>query len=154
MRAFACAALLRATMQDGGGIEEATLAQCLVSAKAVGEQMSEAAARFLTWVIPRTAGGGEPRWLLAFGLLVVATRLRLGRVADPALGDAADWVLTEEAAERQGFIPTNPTPLAFGHMYGLWQPLAAELIREAADIHTGEVRDNLEFIGACVLDAA
>ena len=154
MRAFACAALLRAAMGDGREVAEATLAQCLVSAKALGQEMSEAAARFLTWAIPRDAGC-EQQWLLAFGLLVVAVRLRSGRIADRVLGDAADWVLAEEAAARRRFFnPTNPTPLAFGLLYGHWRPLADELIREAAEIHAEDVRDKLEFIGACVLEAA
>ena len=48
MRAFACAALLRTAMRDGCVVAEATLAQCLVSAKALGHETSEAAARFLT----------------------------------------------------------------------------------------------------------
>ncbi len=91
MRAFACAALLRAAMGDGREVAEATLAQCLVKRKALGQEMSEAAARFLTWAIPRDAGC-EQQWLLAFGLLVVAVRLRSGRIADRVLGDAADSV--------------------------------------------------------------
>jgi hypothetical protein len=152
MRAFACAALLRAALQDGGDITpEATLAQCLASAKVLGEEMSGAAARFLTWVIPLMPRS-EFRWLFAFGLLAVATRLRSGRVADRALGDAAHWVLAEEASGRAPIDPSNPQPLAFGLLYGYWRPLAAELLREAADIHADDVRDNLGFIGAFVLD--
>jgi hypothetical protein len=154
MRAFACAALLRAAMQDGHW-EEATLAQCLASAGAISEEMSVAAARFLTWVIPLIGDSRDHRWLFAFGLLVVATRLRSGRIPVAALGEAANWVLAEEARGRPPrFDPSNPEPLAFGLMYGHWRPLAAELLREAAAIRTDAVRDTLEFIGAFVLDPA
>jgi hypothetical protein len=52
IRAFACAVLLRAGA-DHDCVSEATLAQCLVSANVIDEEVSEAAACLLTWEIPR-----------------------------------------------------------------------------------------------------
>ena len=90
MRAFACAALL--LRGDGGRPRgrRGHVGPVPRQRQALGQEMSEAAARFLTWAIPRDAGC-EQQWLLAFGLLVVAVRLRSGRIADRVLGDAADW---------------------------------------------------------------
>ncbi len=151
MRAFACAALLRAaTIDDQNDIsQDATLARCLVSAKVLGEDMSDAAARFLTWRIPRVAGP-EVRWLFAFGLLLVAVRLRSGRFADRVLGDATDWVLAEEAKRFRPHYLSEPAPIDYV-LEDAWQPLAIELIREAETILTDDVRDILGFIGEFVL---
>ncbi|HKI33433.1 MAG TPA: hypothetical protein VKA46_16380 [Gemmataceae bacterium] len=163
MRAFACAALLRAaaesTNEEHVRDDDATLAKCLASAKVLGEEMSEAAARFLTWRIPRMAREVE-LLLYGVGLLVVATRLRVGRIEDRVLGDTAEWLLAEEASFRQA-VPSEllgPEEAclfgpSFGLLQGFWHPLAAELIREAAAIGSGDVRDLLEFVAALVLDA-
>src|SRR5262249_42852387 len=50
MRAFACATLL--LMEDIDDSADSTTAQCLVSARVLGETVSRAAARFLTWILP------------------------------------------------------------------------------------------------------
>jgi hypothetical protein len=151
MRAFACAALLRAATIDdqNDNSQHCTLAQCLVSAKVLGEEMSSAAARFLTWRIPRVAEP-EVRWLFAFGLLVVAVRLRSGRFTDRVLGDAADWVLAEEAKRLRPHYLSEPAPINYSSK-GAFQRLAVELIREAETIHTDDVRDILGFIGGFVM---
>jgi hypothetical protein len=126
--------------------DDSTLAQCLVSAKALGEELSEAAARFLTWRIPRMEIG-ENRLFFALGLLILATRLRSGRIADSVLGELAECVLAEEALFRQE-LPSNPLepmPVAFSLQSGFWRPLAAELMDEAAGIRAGDVRANLQL---------
>jgi hypothetical protein len=148
MRAFACASLLRANVAD-----DATLAQCLVSAKAIGHEMNVAAARFLTWGTPQVTI--SERWLFAFGLLVVAMRIRTDRLSDFDLGVAAEWVLAEEKEKQQEFAPFDPfdpPPLPFGLSSGYWKPLAAELMVLAETIQTKDVRDIVELIGAFVLD--
>jgi hypothetical protein len=154
MRAFACAALLRAATTDDRNdkSQHCTLAQCLASAKVLGKEMSSAAARFLTWRIPRVAEP-EVRWLFAFGLLVVAVRLRSGLFADRVLGDAVDWVLAEEAKRFRPHYLSEPAPVSYV-LEGAWKPLAIELIREAATIRTDDVRDILEFLGGFVLAPA
>jgi hypothetical protein len=151
MRAFACTVLLRAQV-EAGEADEATLAQCLASARVLGDEASDAAARFLTWGIPRMTYN---RWLFAAGLLVVATRFRPGSITDRILGEAAGWVLAEESEERKKFLPFNPAdppPSPFGLAYGHWKPLAAELLDNAAVIPTPEVRNDLELIGAILLE--
>jgi hypothetical protein len=153
MRAFACAALLRAGAEpenyyyDRPGSSESSLGLCLLSAKALGEEMSEAVARFLTWRILRmrnwshsesilflnglarfregeppcepgpalgSDGARRPRITKPHlvGLLVLAARLRSGRIADPVLGSVADWVLAEESHYRKKFSSSPDKPRA------------------------------------------
>jgi len=151
MRAFACAALLQATVEEGGnGVGEATLAQCLRSAQVLGDELVEVVASFLTWGIPRIET--NDRWLFAFGLLCVATHLRAGRISDRDLGDAATWVLAEEAELKRTIRLSCPPPMLFGLSMGVWKPIAADLIRNAATIRSSDVRKQIEFIGEFVLD--
>jgi len=158
MRAFACAALLRAGAEpwnegyDSAASADSSLAQCLASAKVLGEEMGEAAACFLTWRIPRLQNCSESL-LFAVGLLILATRLRSGRIADPELGNVAEWVLGEDSNYRQTFPsdPDNPEPVAFSLQSGLWKPLASELTDEAAAIAPEAIRTNLQLC-ALLLD--
>jgi len=147
MRAFACAALL-ATGDDSA--EEATLAHCLASAKELGDEMNEAAARFLTWRIP--SKDESDRWLFVLGLLVVATRFPPSRVSDATLGEMAAWALEEENAERRMPAGWERPPAPFGVTYGYWTPLAKELSFRAETSQSPELRENLELIGALILD--
>lgn len=111
MRAFACAALLRAAAEPAnyGYIfgENQTLAQLIDSARYLGKDLSAAAARFLTWRIPRM-DSEEERPFFAFGLLCLTIEVT-GPSIDPAtLAETADWVELEESAERAavGDLPT------------------------------------------------
>jgi hypothetical protein len=112
--------------------------------------VSEGAAHFLTWAIPHLTS--DDRWLFALGLLIVAVRLRTGRIAESTLGEAAAWVFAAEA-EKLGVACTARTP-ACGLSEGYWKPLGAELIREAAAVQADDVRHDLEFLGAWVLEGA
>jgi hypothetical protein len=149
IRFFACAVLLRAEVESPGQFnasEDSTLAQCVVSAKVLGEEMSEAAARFLTWRIPRVDACSEPA-LLALALLILAMRLRSGRIADPVLNEVAEWVLAQESANQKAF-PSNaaePRPYTFSIQIGLWQPLADELRDAAAAVASDDVSTNLQL---------
>jgi hypothetical protein len=144
IRTFACAVLLRAAAALGGesgdDMEGYMLGMCLESAKVLGNHWSEATARFLTWQIPRM-GRSRDRLAFIFVLLVLATRLRSGRIADHTLGDTAEWFLTEEEALSR---------LEETEMFqeGFWSSLSADLIENAAAVPTVDVRDKLEFIGA------
>jgi len=150
MRAFSCAVLLRSAFENGEEAEEATLAQCLASAKTLGDEMSNAAARFIVWCLPFVSS--RDRWLFALGLLLLATRLRAGRISDHALSDISAWVLAEESESRLGYDPSDPPPEAFGMTFGCWKPLVAELIANAADIDSIDVREDVEFIGAMLVE--
>ncbi len=150
-RLFACAVLLFADAEPANqyidNAHDSTLAQCLVSAKALGAEFSEAAARFLTWRIPRMEFFANQQ-LFALGLLILATRLRTGRIADSALGELAEWVIAEEALYRQKQFPSdplNPMPVAFSLQSRFWRSLAAELMEEAASIRADDVRTNLQL---------
>jgi hypothetical protein len=151
-RLFACAVLLRAEAEmphEGSFIAtDSALAQCLVSANMLGEEMSEAAACYLTWRIPRQENGPESL-LFALGLLILATRLRHGRLTGPNLGTIAEWVLAIESLERGEFPPNraNPRPLPFSLQAGFWQPLAAELKHGAGSIREDHIRIDLQLCG-------
>lgn len=151
-RLFACAVLLRAEAElprEQSNIDAgSTIAQCLVSANALGEEMSEAAACYLTWRASRREN--DPDSLLsALGLLILATRLRCGRLAEPSLGAIAEWVLAIESLDREPFPPNhaNPRPQPFSLQAGFWRPLAAELRNEAESIREDDIRTNLELCG-------
>jgi hypothetical protein len=163
MRAFACAALLRAAAEPGNecyvSSDDSSLAQCLASAKVLGEEMLEATARFLTWRTPLIPDGGDPvRLVFPLGLLVVAMHLQTGRFEEHVLGQTAEWVLAEEAAFREADGPiAGPEGrclygLLFSIQQGMWQSHAADLIRRAAAMRADDVRKMLEFVGGLVLD--
>lgn len=156
-RLFACAALLRieAGMAPGESdiASDSALAQCLVSAKVLGAEMSEAAACYLTWRISRRERDPESL-LCALGLLVLATRLRHGRLTEPGLGVVADWVLETEWRDRRGFPPmehAGPRPRPFSIQSGFWEPLAAELRAEAESLRDADARTGLQLC-ALLLD--
>ncbi len=111
IRLFVCAALLRAVAEpaneNADQSDECSLAQGLVSARVLGEEISEAAARFLTWRVPQMELCGN-RPLFALGLLILAARLRSGRFADQTLGTLADWVIAEESLYRQRISLRSP----------------------------------------------
>ena len=151
-RLFACAVLLRAEAElprEGAQIAtDSALAQCLVSANVLGEEMSEAAACYLTWRMSRQETGPE-LLLFALGLLILATRLRSGRLTEPNLGTTAEWVLAIESLERAEFPPNHagPRPLPFSVQAGFWQPLVAELKKGAEMILDDDIRTDLQLCG-------
>lgn len=137
IRLFACAVLLRIQAEfeeeRGGESLDPTLAACLISAGRLDDRVGEAVARFLTWRI----AGGKPHqesWMMALGLLILATRLRGKRRAGVPLGAVAGWVFERESLDRRGRPGGRPRP--FGIAQGMWRPLADELngaARAAAD---------------------
>jgi hypothetical protein len=151
-RLFACAVLLRFDAdlphEEALTTTDSALAQCLVSANVLGEEMSEAAACYLTWRMSRQEAGPDSL-LFAFGLLILATRLRSGRFTEPNLGATAEWVLARESLERAEF-PLNhagPRPLPFSVQSGFWLPLVAELKKGAESIRDDDIRINLQLCG-------
>ncbi len=154
MRVFACAVLLRADAEGSQDIGvEATLAHCPSSAKALGEEMSEAAASFLTWRIPTMAS--TERWLFSLGLLIVAMRFLGNAVNEHTLGEVVAWFLDEEGDWHREFrlrySPSDPPPAAVGLTYGRWKPLIAELLGGTTRVQTEAVRADLETIGELLI---
>jgi hypothetical protein len=90
MRAFCCAALLRAADDPANADfyfvegKNDTLAPLICSALWLGRELPTAAARFITWHFPSLRPSDKDRPFYAFGLLVLAV---LG--APDALGDEA-----------------------------------------------------------------
>ena len=154
-RLFASAVLIRgeAEWPDNGFdlVRDSSLAQCLISAKALGEEMGEVVASFLTWRISRRESVSDSL-LRALGLLVLAIRLRSGRFEEPALGTIVDWVFALDSLERQENAPyEDPWRNPWRDLCGFWRPLAAELRAEAEAIRDDDVRTNIQLC-ALLLD--
>lgn len=150
-RLFACALLLRVEAdlpRESRLVWDSALAQCLVSARVLDEEMSAAAASFLTWWMGREEVGVDslPG---ALGLLVLAVRLRSGRFTEPGLKEVAGWVLGLEWLENAKLSSylEGPMPLSFGVHAGFWQPLVDELRNEAASLRDREIGTDLELCG-------
>ena len=162
MRAFACAALLRAAAEpENAGFfdgENSTLAQLLASALVLGADAQEAAARFLTWRTPRMAHH-EDRPFFALGLLVLAVELRGGRLPDGALAAAADWVVAEEAEERAAqhpYLPVNSEGWLLGLTWHdlrdtVWRALAGRMGEAAGALPPCPARDRVEEVALRVM---
>jgi len=148
-RLFACVLLLRASVEpeslQDDGTSDSTLAQCLASAKSVGEEMSKAVACFLTWRF--SCALIEDPLFYAVALLIVAVRLRSGRVTEAELANVADWVLSVEADSQYVKWPISRAamPTAFSLQQGFWQSLAEELRNEATTIQVDDARENVEL---------
>ncbi|WP_435016209.1 hypothetical protein TA3x_003772 [Tundrisphaera sp. TA3] len=136
-RLFACALLLH---PDSGELNpDVTLVRSLESARVLGDEAGEALARFLTWRLDQ----GGPIWpeplLVPLSLLILATRLRVGRFDDSALGAISGWFLETEACEHREFALWPP----MSFLQGLWRPFAAELTEAASSVDSACLRDDL-----------
>lgn len=148
-RLFACAVLLRASALPESRYEDigndSTIAICVSTAGILGDELSEAAARFLTWRLSQSVPRSD-RVFVALALLVLAVRLRTGRFAEPALGQIADWVFASDEElnrERPQWNPLVPPP--FSLQQGFWDPLKQELETQAAMIAERGVREKLQL---------
>lgn len=105
MRAFCCAALLRAgaeSANDGYFFgENATLIQLIESALFLGNGLSDAAGCFLTWHLPRLSPDDEERPFFAFGLAAIGL-LHRPRAFSPtdieaavAFVERAEWAVRD-----------------------------------------------------------
>lgn len=151
-RLFACAVLLCADAApesaDSDVAEDSTVAVAMASARVLGEDLSEALARFLTWWLSNM-GFPEERLCHALALLVLAVRLRQGRFTDVELNAIAEWVLQLEAYQRDalGRRAGGPPPNAFSVQQGLWDSAKLELQQLAGGIESDPTRANLELCG-------
>lgn len=160
MRAFSCAALLRAAAESGNPLdgENSTLAQLVASTLTLGRDAQVAAARFLTWRVPMLKAD-EERPFFAFALLFLAVLLREERLSDEALAGAAEWMIAEEAAEAQAQgahvpVPEGPWLLRltfFDLRHSLWRAFARRLMEEAAEV-APPARDTLQLIAVSLAD--
>jgi len=160
MRAFSCAALLRAAAEPGNLLdgENSTLAQLVASTLALGRDVQVAAARFLAWRVPML-NRDEERPFFAFALLFLAVLLREERLSDEALAAAGEWMIAEEAAEAEAQGEHVPTPQGpwllrlsfFDLRHSLWRAFARQMLREAADVGP-PARDTLQLIAVSLAD--
>lgn len=159
-RLFACATLLLANdmpaCRYSDPSPDSTLAQCLSSTQVLGKESSHDLACFLTWKLSHTEIQGEEMLLFAFGLLLLAIRLRSQRFTDHELGEVAEWVLAQEGRLRQAHRWLyeanihNPMPALFSLQQGLWNTLAVEFKNNAATILSDEIRSRVLLCGLLI----
>jgi hypothetical protein len=162
MRAFACAALMRAeaepAQRDFVLGESDTLAQLLASAVALGRRVQEAAARFLAWRITFRHEGEDERPFFAFALLFVLVLLADGRFPEGGIAALAEEVIAEEARERQARgeyrVSTHPWLLGlttYNQRHEVWLSHARRLRAEAQRFSSDDLRTDLELIASSML---
>jgi hypothetical protein len=139
MRAFCCAALLRAAAEpendgyfDG---ENQTLIQLIESALFLNRELPEAAGSFLTWRIPQLRSDDDERPFFAFGLVALALLLRQPSLAASDIDALVTFVEQAEADVRDPMGVCTPdmfqASFAAGTHHNLrhaaWRALAARL---------------------------
>lgn len=137
-RLFVCAALLRADAEPAVDVEDgatSTLAQLLVSASVMESSVNEVIGQFLTWRLMEVDRPWEEP-VFALALLVVAVRLRVGRLSEQTIGVFAERVLVSDAIHQVQY-----GALKFWQQH--WSPLTAELRHEAAAFTDAVVREDL-----------
>ncbi len=164
MRAFCCAALLRAAAEpanwpyfDG---ENQTLIQLIASVLTFGPIATEAALRFVAWRVLTQPTEDVERPFCALGVLLLAALLRRQEANAALLCDLCAWVIAEEAATRAH--PGNVFPQAAdAWMFGLtffnmredaWRSVAWRILVEEAELLPLAAREPLWDI-ALRLDA-
>lgn len=158
IRLFACAVLLRIDAESSSGdashLGDSALARGLFSANVLGEEMNEALARYLTWRSTRQRDDSELLFrseldppIIALGLLILAIRLRAGRLAEPDIGAIAEWVLALESLERRAFpaCPMDLQPPPFSFHAGFWKPFVAEFKDGAESIRDSNIRTDIQL---------
>lgn len=146
-RLFACAVLMLRSVIDtdwDDNAADATLAQCLASARVLPDDVNAALGSFLVWRISRAAWNPNELWD-ALGLLIVALRLREGRFTESQVGNFAALILADEQRIRQSsgphFAPGRPLP--FSVQRGFWTPLVAELQRVGEAMTDAAAQENV-----------
>jgi hypothetical protein len=157
MRAFACAALLRAAADPAEALyadgENQTLAQLVASVMTLGEAAQRAALRFMDWRVDTVAAGGElPFFRLAQLILAV-------QVAEPdaRVGRLAAQLTEDVAAERAEVAPCLANDrwllgLTFHQIrLGVWVRLTHQLLERSAGIADADARAAVEEVALRVL---
>ena len=143
MRAFCCAVLLATPNHEPN---KETLVQLLESVLVMGSEAVEALGRFLTARI-ESMGREDDRPFFALGIAVVLRALE----SEMALEDEerlADWILEEEASERDYLASFHPRYTSAPWLFGLsfsglrddkWKGLIEEIRRSAGDRPLGRM---------------
>ena len=154
-RAFSCAVLLIAGANPANSgyaeltVEEQTAAPLIASALALGPEVGEAASSLLAWrIAPGSPLGPMDRPFFAFGILVLATALRLPHWSEEDIGELAEWVLSEEQAARahlgarrtRGRGKRWLLDLSQGQSHRIWRELGKHLAEDAAQMSSAEAR--------------
>jgi hypothetical protein len=139
MRAFCCAALLRAAAEpenDGHfSGENETLIQLIYSALILNSGFPEATGSYLTWRIPRMRGDDEERPFFAFGLIALLVLLKPGSLTTSNIDTLVSFVEQAEADVRCPMGDCTPEMIQASFLswtyhslrHAAWRALAATM---------------------------
>jgi hypothetical protein len=174
MRAFSCAALLRATREpwnygDGLGTDS-TLVQLVLSLSAVPVDFTAQAVKSLSWLLLNSDPEGRDKQVCAYGLGLLWFALRNpDSFPDELLGELAQWVdrraneIFESAAStlrREDAVSDDvPTPAGDGlremvvscQNQSSWEQLAIKFIDLDLSARSSEVQMQVQTIGGQLL---
>src|SRR5580658_3056441 len=157
MRAFSCAALLRATREpwnygDGLGTDS-TLVQLILSLHALPVDFTSQAVKFLAWLLLNSDPEGQDEQVCAYGIGLLWFALRLTPpVADGTLISLTNWILLRakelyaELLFDGGSVPLrmgvgNPPP-------SRWAPLGAAMFGLDLSERASELQELVQMIGS------
>jgi hypothetical protein len=145
MRAFCCAALLRAAAESANqgyfGGENQTLIQLIESALILGRGLPEAAGSFLTWRIPLLRTDDDERPFFAFGLVALALSVGQDSLTAHDIDALVDYVDRTETAARDPMGVCTPDMFngsflagtCYDRRHAAWRALAAKLRSRVPD---------------------
>jgi len=156
MRAFACAALLRAIHEPwnygGAGSPSFTLIQLLNSLEAVPSDFSPNAVRLLGWMMLHSDLDGADEQVIYYGVaLLWLTLTRCTAAPDEALIELAEWIVRheDEIHKRRPFafdrwllgIAHDPPPSP-------WEVFGARMAKLDLDGRAEQLKDWVKLIGS------
>ena len=160
IRAFACAALLRAGAEPSNAdyiaSENETIAQLLASAATLGLDVEQAALRFLAWRAVHFLNSDAERPFFALAVLLAAVAVGWHRRGDePFLDRLIDWVHEEERQTRTDYIKYLPSHggswilglTHFSQRHDTWRALGRRLIEQARTAESEWIRERLIEVG-------
>jgi len=156
MRAFACAALLRAMNEPwnygGAGSPSFTLIQLLNSLEALPTDLSPNAVRLLAWMMLHSDPNGRDEQVIYYGVaLLWLTLTHCTATPDEALTELAEWIVRHEEEIH------NTLPFAFDRwLLGIahdpppspWEVLGAKMADLDLDGRTEQLKDWVKLIGS------
>ncbi len=159
VRAFACAVLLRSSVESANRshdyAQRQTLKQLLHSVVVLGDQAERAAVSFLAWLVERAWESARALYALVF-LMMALTTLR-DRWSDEDVGRLASWVMAEELRHRDSDPAAGDAPQLWFpeeiERSADWKASLERLLDEATRLRSAEARRALEDLALEILTA-
>jgi hypothetical protein len=161
MRAFCCAALLRATREpwnygDGVGTDS-TLVQLVLSLSALPVDFREEAIKFLSWLMANSEPEGQDGQVCAYGVGLLWFALhRSSPVADEFLIELSEWI-AQRADELYGrpYLEGNHglrEMVTLCQRQAAWEMLAVRIAELDLSMRSGELQMWVRLIGEQLIE--